>query len=72
MSDIIICKQCGYKTTPSAISAHIKNTHSDLSIIEQIKIHQRSILSDAKVKIHFLQFSFINFIVEKFNIKTLV
>jgi hypothetical protein len=71
MSDIIICKQCGYKTTPSSISAHIKNTHSDLSIIEQIKIHQRSILSDAKVKIHFLQFSFINFIIEKFNIKTL-
>ena len=71
MSDIIICKQCGYKTTPSSISAHIKNTHSDLSIIEQIKIHQRSILSDAVVKIKYSENELITYLVIKFNLKTL-
>lgn len=71
MSDIIICKQCGYKTTPSSISAHIKNTHSDLPIAEQIKLHQDSILNDAVVKINYCVNELITFMIIKFNIKTL-
>ena len=71
MSEIIICNLCGYKTTPSSISAHIKKTHKQLLIKDQIALHQNSILSDAKVKIRYLIDAFISFILIKYDIKTL-
>jgi hypothetical protein len=72
MSEIIICNLCGYKTTPSAISAHIKKSHANLTINEQIRLHQNSILSNAAVKIRYLIDEFISFILIKYDdIKTL-
>ena len=71
MSEKIICFKCGYKTTPSSISAHIKKSHKDLSIKAQIILHQNSISPDAVVKIKNLTVEFIYFILVKYNIKTL-
>lgn len=71
MPEIIICNNCGYKTTPSSISAHIKKSHKDLSIKDQIILHQNSILPDAAIKINYLSLKVIDYLIKKFTIKTL-